>query len=127
MKTVKAPLMPGKRKYRKIPASKKTFVDKIDFVANRGRETRLMHFCNVILNKDSKVTGKGNKNIPKIHWVGSRNVKVKVVMANNEVVNGLAEPEIKKVKEGQIVQFERLGFAKCIKTKPEIIFYYSHR
>ncbi len=123
-KSVKAPLFPGKRVYRKIPVSKNIFVDKIDFTQNREKEVRLMHFCNIILNKNSKVTSKKLKEVPKIHWVGKKNVKVKLIMPNANEVQGLSEPEIIKVKSGDIIQFERIGFVRCEKPK---LFYFTHK
>jgi glutamyl-tRNA synthetase len=124
MKSVKAPLFPGKRKYRKIPTTRKIFVEKIDFTNYRGKEVRLMHFCNVILDKKAKVTGKTLKDVPKIHWVSSKNVKIKVIMPDGNEIEGLAEPEIKKVKPDQTVQFERIGFARCDKKG---LFYFAHK
>jgi glutamyl-tRNA synthetase len=123
-KNVKAPIYPGKRKYRKIPVSKKIFVDKLDFTQFRGKETRLMHFCNVILEKKSKYKSKKLKKIPKIHWVSQRNVKIKIIMPNGRKIQGLAEPEIKNVKKDQMVQFERIGFARCEKKG---LFYFAHK
>ena len=113
-KSVKAPLFPGKRKYRNIPVAKKIFVEKIDFTNYRGKEVRLMHFCNIILDKKAKVTSIKLKDVPKIHWV-SKNTKVKLVMPDAIEVEGLAEPDIRKVKPDQTVQFERIGFARCDK------------
>jgi glutamyl-tRNA synthetase len=124
MKTVKAPLYPGKRAYRSIPVTKKLFVDKTDFVANRGKEVRLMHFCNVMLDKKAEYTGKPVKDIPKIHWAPGKNFKVKLVMPDGRALEGLAEPEAKKIKPGQTVQFERIGFARC--DSPGV-FYFAHR
>jgi glutamyl-tRNA synthetase len=123
-KSVKAPLFPRKKKYRKIPVTKKIFVEKLDFVQHKNKEVRLMHFCNIILNKKSKVTSIRLKDIPKIHWVSSRNVKIRVMMPNGKEIEGLAEPEIKKVKPDQTVQFERIGFARC--DKPSM-FYFAHK
>jgi glutamyl-tRNA synthetase len=123
-KMVKAPLLPGKKKYRKIPVTKKIFVDKIDFINYRGKEARLMHFCNVIINNKAKVTGKALKDVPKIHWVSSKNAKIKVVMPDANEVEGLAEPDILRVKPDQIVQFERIGFARCEKKG---LFYFAHK
>ncbi|MCK5642101.1 MAG: glutamate--tRNA ligase, partial [Gammaproteobacteria bacterium] len=123
-KIAKAPLFPGKRKYRSIPVGKKIKIEKIDFVANRGREARLMYLVNVKLEKKSKVTSKKNKDIPKMHWVSNKAVKIKVTMDNGKVIEGYAEPDIKKVKVGQMVQFERLFFARCDK---KLEFYYTHR
>ncbi|MBU3904615.1 MAG: glutamate--tRNA ligase [Nanoarchaeota archaeon] len=124
VKIAKAPLLPGKKKYRSIPVGKKIYVEKLDLVANREREVRLMHLCNVKLEKKSKVTGKANKDIPKIHWVSNKAVKIKITMDNGNVIEGLAEPDIKKVKPGQMVQMERLFFARCDK---KLEFYYTHR
>jgi len=123
-RSVKAPIFPRKKKYRKIPVSKKIFIEKQDFVAYRGKEIRLMHLCNIILDKKSKVTSKRLKDIPKIHWVSSRNVKINVVMPNGKIIEGLSEPDIKKVKPDQTVQFERIGFARC--EKPNL-FYFAHK
>jgi glutamyl-tRNA synthetase len=123
-KTVKAPLFPGKKKYRKIPVTKKIFVDKLDFTQYRDKEVRLMHFCNIILNKKAKVTSIKLKDVPKIHWVSSKNVKIKIVMPDAKEIEGLAEPEIKKVKPNQTVQFERIGFSRCDKLG---LFYFAHK
>ncbi len=123
-RSVKAPIYPGKRKYRKIPTSKKMYVDKLDFVANRNKEIRLMHFCNIKLNRKAHVTGKKNKDIPKIHWVGSRNVKVRLIMPDGTELNGLAEPGVDKVKPDQTIQFERIGFVRCDKKN---VFYFAHK
>jgi len=124
MRTVKAPLFPGKRKFRKIPVTKKVFVDKIDLTQYRGKEVRLMHFCNVILDKKAKVTGKALKDVPKIHWVSSKNFNMKIIMPDAKEVEGLAEPEVSKVKPNQTVQFERIGFARCDKKG---LFYFAHK
>jgi len=107
VKTVKAPLLPGKRKYRKIPVTKKIFVEKIDFVQNRGKEVRLMHFCNIILDNEAKVMDKALKDVPKIHWVSSKNFKVRVIMPDGKEVDGLAEPGV-AVQQGNRVQRHQL-------------------
>lgn len=123
-RSVKAPLYPGKKQTRSIPVGKKVFVEKIDFLQNNGKEVRLMHLCNIILGKKSKVTGVRLKEVPKIHWASSRAVKAKVVMPNGASINGLAEPALSKVKPGQTVQLERLFFVCCNKKG---VFYFSHK
>ncbi len=125
-RTVSAPLYPGKRKMRKIPVGKKVFVDRIDFIANRGKEVRLMHFANYILDKEAKYTGKPVKDIPKIHWVPEKSLKAKIVMDTGKEFEGLAEPALAKVKVGQIVQMERLGFFRCDSAHP-LVFYFAHK
>ncbi|MDD5416409.1 MAG: glutamate--tRNA ligase [Candidatus Aenigmarchaeota archaeon] len=123
-RSAKAPLFPGKRKFRKIPVTKKIYVDKIDFVANREKEVRLMHLCNIDLDKKAKFTGKTMKDIPKIHWVSSKHVKIKIVLDNGKTIEGLAEPAVAKVKPNQMVQFERLFFVRADKKN---LFYYAHK
>ena len=125
-RSVDAPLYPGKRKYRKIPTTKKIYVEKLDYMANKGREVRLMHFCNIMLDRTAKVTGKPVKDIPKIHWVPEKAVKAKLVMPDGKEIDGLLEPAAAKLKKGAIVQFERIGFCCCDSIKP-LVFYYAHR
>jgi glutamyl-tRNA synthetase len=126
-KIVKAPLLPNKKGYRKIPVTKKIFVDKLDFVQYKGKEVRLMHFCNMIMDKKAKVTSIKLKDVPKIHWVSSKNVKIKMIMPDAKGIEGLAEPDTIKVKPDQIVQFERLGFVRIDQIKPQIVCYYAHK
>jgi len=102
LKTVKAPLYPGKRKLRKIKTAKKVFIEKLDYTAYIGKEVRLMHFCNVVVNKKAKVTSVARKEIPKIHWVANP-IKVKIVMPN-DVLDGVGESNLKKLKVNQLIQ-----------------------
>ncbi len=128
-KSAKAPILPGKRKYRKIPVTKKINVEKIDFTQFRKREVRLMHLANVILDRQAKVTGKTVKDIPKIHWVSSKNVKIKVFMPNGKEIEGLAEPGIINLNTNDTVQFVRIGFArvdKIDKKKKRVELYFAH-
>lgn len=123
-KTVKAPLYPGGKKSRKVPVSKKIYIEKQDYVANLGKEARLMHFCNIVVGKKAKVTGAELKNIPKIHWVSKSAIKTRLVMPDGKIVSGLAEPAAAAIKPNQIVQFERIGFARCDKKG---LFYFAHK
>ncbi|WP_409198778.1 glutamate--tRNA ligase [Methanobrevibacter acididurans] len=64
-----------------------------------------------------------------IQWVPLKdNVKVKIVMPDASTVTGLAESDIKELKVGTILQFERFGFVKLdSKNDNEITFYYAHK
>lgn len=124
LEKVKAPLYPDKSKYREIKAAKEIFVEKEDFERFKGKEVRLMHFCNISLDKKAQVTGVENKNIPKIHWVSKNHcVKAKLVYPE-QVIEGLAEKNVENVNKDEIVQFERVGFARC---DEKLIFYFAHR
>ncbi|MCD6478223.1 MAG: glutamate--tRNA ligase [Candidatus Aenigmarchaeota archaeon] len=127
-KEAKAPLHPDdpKRGYRIIPVGQKIYVDKKDFEKFRGKEVRLLHLCNVVLDKKSRVTSTNIKDVPKIHWVSDKNVKVKIVMPDASVVDGLAEPDFAKEKTNNIIQFERFGFCRVDSENPRIC-YFTHK
>jgi glutamyl-tRNA synthetase len=119
---VKAPLYPRKEAYREIPMEKRIFIEKEDFEKYRGKEIRLMHFCNIILDKKAKVTSVENKDIPKIHWV-SKPVKIRVIFPEKEI-EALGEENLLQVEKDEYVQFERVGFARC---ESKGLFYFAHK
>jgi glutamyl-tRNA synthetase len=121
VKEVYAPLYPQKEK-RRIEVSEKIFVEKSDFEKFRGKEVRLMHFCNIVLEKEARVTSIEKKDLPKLHWV-SKPIEVKLIYPEH-IVNALGEKNIESVNREEIVQFERIGFARCEEPK---VFYFSHK
>ena len=63
-----------------------------------------------------------------IQWVPTDAIKAKVVMDDASVIEGLCEVDCKDLKVGDIVQFERFGFARLDEIKDdELIFYYAHK
>ncbi|MCF0226000.1 MAG: glutamate--tRNA ligase [Methanobrevibacter sp.] len=64
-----------------------------------------------------------------IQWVPVKeNVPVKIVMPDGSVKKGLGEVDIKELKVGDMVQFERVGFARLDEiTDDAIIFYFAHK
>ena len=64
-----------------------------------------------------------------IQWVPVKeNVTVKIVMPDGSVKKGLGEIDIKDLKVGDMVQFERFGFARLDEiTDDAIIFYFAHK
>lgn len=63
-----------------------------------------------------------------IQWVPTDAIKAKVVMDDASVTEGLCEIDCKDLKVGDIVQFERFGFARLDEIKDdELIFYYAHK
>jgi glutamyl-tRNA synthetase len=68
-----------------------------------------------------------NKKIPKIQWV-SDEVPCRVLMPDGKWVLGMAESGIKRLKKGQIIQFERFGFVRFdTKAKDAYEFWFAHR
>ena len=63
-----------------------------------------------------------------IQWVPTDAIKAKVVMDDASITEGLCEVDCKDLKVGDIVQFERFGFARLDEIKDdELIFYYAHK
>ncbi len=128
VKSTKALLHPDflKRGYRKIPVNvKKIYVERNDFEKFHDNEVGLMNLFSIKLKKNSEMTSKDVKyEIQKIHWVSEPNVKIKIVMPDGKELKALAEPSIKKIKKGDIVQYPRIGFARLDKN---MTFYFAHK
>jgi glutamyl-tRNA synthetase len=126
-KSTKALLHPDfpKRGSRKISVNvNKIYVERSDFEKFKGAEVGLMNLFSIKLDKVSQMTSEEVKyEIQKIHWV-SEPVKIKIVMPNGKEIYALAEPSIKKLKIGSIVQFPRIGFARLDKR---LTFYFAHK
>jgi len=64
-----------------------------------------------------------------IHWLPAKNlVKIEVLMPDKSVVEGLAEEGVKKLKIGEVCQFERKYFVRLDKKeKTKLKFWYTHQ
>ena len=64
-----------------------------------------------------------------IQWVPVEdNINVKIVMDDASVKEGLGEGALKDLSVGDVVQFERVGFARLDEIKDgELIFYFAHK
>lgn len=64
-----------------------------------------------------------------IQWVPVEdNVNVKIVMDDASIKLGLGEGALRDLAVGDVVQFERVGFARLDEiTDDELIFYYAHK
>jgi len=132
---VKAPLHPdfSGRGVREIPAGPKVQVAREDFQKFRGQEVRLKDFCNVVLDHRARFVSMENKEIPKIQWV-THGVNVHLLLPDAtdsptpETRRGLGEPLVATLKVDDVVQFERVGFARIDHvSKAEVRAYFAHR
>lgn len=99
------------------------YVEKEDFEKYKGKEVGLAYFCTIKLNEISEIVSPKVKfEVPKIHWVSEPFEEIKILMPNGEEITALAEPSIKNVKKGEIIQLFRVGFCR----KADGIFYFSH-
>ena len=81
------------------------------------------------LNKEvaqAEFTSLENKDINRIHWV-SEGIKTKILMPDAIWLEGIAEENIKNIKENEIIQFERFGFCRLDKKQKDCFeFWYTH-
>lgn len=126
---IEVPIHPDKTETRKIKI-KDIYISQEDFEKYKGTEIRLIHLYNVNLDKKTpkaEITSIENKEIPKINWV-SAYFPCKILMQNGQWTEGIAEQAIKTLKNSEIVQFERFGFARFDKkNKERYEFWFAHR
>jgi len=90
---------------------------------------RFMHLFNF---KDKKYASRDydpKLKLNMIHWLPvSDVVKVEVLLEDGKIVKGLGESALKKLKIGEIIQFERFSFVKLEKkSKNKLNFIWTHR
>lgn len=120
---------------RKIPSNKEIFISKEDLDQMKtGELFRLMglyNFTRQISNFDfhSKDINP-NMRARYIHWLPADKenekslVKIQVLMDNGETISGLGESGIKDLKVDEIVQFERMFYARLDKIDKKTNTYY---
>src|SRR3989344_5870444 len=133
-----------KRGKRILSVEGKVFISQDDLKKlGKGKIHRLMDYCNFTLNGNSwtfvsedyddykNATNKGFI----IHWlpVSKDLLQVEVLLDNGEKALGVGEKGLEKVKENDIVQLERMYFAKLDhmekmdrKEKNKVVFCYLH-
>ncbi len=128
--SVEEPLHPDhpERGNKIIPVNiERVFVSKSDFEKFKGKKIRLIGLFNIIMNKEAKYhSNELIADMPKIQWVSEKNVKIRIIMNDGSMKEGIAEPSIVKVKEGESIQMVRLGFARLDSAK-QMLFYFTHK
>lgn len=121
---------------RKFKTKDKFYVTEKDFKEFKDDKLyRLMDCLNFVKKKDKfifdsleyeKYKKSGDKII---HWLPAQKdlVKAEVLMPSREVKKGLAEPMVKNLRIGDIVQFARFGFCRLDSKKSDkLMFWYTH-
>jgi len=103
------------------------YVEKEDFEKLKGKEVVLIGMFTIKLGETSEFISKEVlEETPKIHWVSVPNVRIKIVMPNGNEIEAIAEEGIKNLKDGDIVQFYRIGFCRLDDSKTST-FYFAHK
>ncbi len=69
------------------------------------------------------------KNYQKLVWVpeSNKNAKVRIVMPDGKLKEGLGEKQLEKLKQWQVVYFENFGFCRVYKkNKDQLEFFFAH-
>ena len=118
------------------------WVTKEDFSKlEEGKMYRLMDCLNFRKQKDgfefdSQEVERFRQHGEKVlHWLpkSDKLLDVEIMMPDKTIVTGLAEESVKKVKIGDVVQFERFGFCrldakeKNEEGKERYVFWYTHK
>jgi glutamyl-tRNA synthetase len=113
---------------REIPVEpEEIYVEKEDFEKMRGKNVALIGMFTIKLDEISSfVSNEVPQEIPKIHWVSTPNVRIKIIMPNGNEKEAIAEISVKELKEGDLVQFYRVGFCR-LDDKKALTFYFTHK
>ncbi len=124
---VELKLHPDKQETR-VVKTEHVYIEQADYAKHVGKEVRLLHLCNVELKKEhAEFTSTDNKKVPKLSWTGNP-ADIRVLMPDGKWVEGITDIGVKDLKEGQLVQFERFGFARFDQVKDDYYeFWYAHK
>ena len=118
-----------KRGKRKIPLRSFVYISRSDFKALGGKDIRLKGLFNVKLVSNMAVyTGDEIvTSMPKIQWVSEPNMDVAVIKPEGKA-KGLGEPSMKKLKPNEMIQMERVGFARVDSSNSRnVTVYFAHK
>lgn len=131
---IERPLHPDflDRGNRKLVFDDEVYISESDL--NDGM-TRLMDAANIAIDSGIvKYISKSfedarEKKMRIIQWIpANNNLKAKIIMDDASEIIGLCEADCKNLKIGDIVQFERFGFARLDEVaNDELIFYFAHK
>ncbi|MFB6216526.1 MAG: glutamate--tRNA ligase, partial [Candidatus Aenigmatarchaeota archaeon] len=130
---IKLPIHPDKEEKRTLEVESDFLIERDDLESNRGQTVRLKDLYNIEIPEEGTTCRyAGNEivqDMPKIHWLpGNRNLKCAVVMPSANTKEGEVEKNVMDLEEGEVVQFERFGFARLdAKDKDLVTFYFAHK
>ena len=113
-------------------------LDLIESSTTRSAPIRLKDLANIVptyVNRENKIIKAKFHSfdlipgIKKIHWVPTEDLSIdaKILMPDGTVKKGLVEFMAQQLKNGEYVQFERMGFGRVDRNEGElIIFTFAH-
>ena len=130
-KEAKLPLHPKLDKgFRKFNTSDKFYIEKDDYLNMKEGNYRLMNLLN--FKKNDHIVFISEEFDPKLetkmmHWLPFQKLpKIKILLEDGEYLEGISEPDIEKLKEGDEIQFERFGFCNLV-NKEKLEFWFTQK
>ena len=137
----KIPLHPnGKLGNKEYITLQEFYITKKDFDLFEDGTYRLMHLLTFKSDKIKRLEPREftyisdepptEKDVKFLHWVpeNTENPKVEVIMPDGSTTEGIGEPKLKELKEGETVQFERFGFVRLHKKESDRLeFWFAHK
>ena len=96
----------------------------------KDKNYRFMHLFNFKSNEFISQELDQGLNAKLIHWlpVSKDLVNVEILMPSGDLIKGLGESSLKKLKVNNVIQFERHAFCRLDKReKDKLVFWYTHR
>ena len=107
---VSIPIHPNNDEKRRVKLGD-IFISGDDYKKFKGKEVRLLHLFNIVLNVKSKLSSIDIIDIPKLNWV-SDYVLCRVLMLDGNWIKGIADSGIENLGIGEVIQFERNFFCR---------------
>ena len=121
---------PEKSDTKELSISEKVYVAESDFNHFKGKEVRLIELFNIILEKIPKLSKNYNDfdmKTQKLQWVSEPNINVKIIIPGKSV-DAIGENAMNYLKNGDIIQMLRIGFARVDDVSPKgITVIFSHK
>ncbi|MEG3224000.1 MAG: glutamate--tRNA ligase [Methanobacteriales archaeon Met13] len=136
-RVVERPLHPDhpERGMRKLSFDGKVYISSRDRSPDPEKVLRLMDAVNITFRNDKAIYHSTSFQEARrvkataIQWVPAQKKNmVEMVMPDATIVRGYAEPDTYSQKVGDVVQFERVGFARLDeKYRGKMTFYFAHK
>lgn len=122
------------RGYRELNFDGMVYLDRLDIENNKNKVLRLMDAVNIYIGEEiyyhsSSLEEAREAGARIVHWLPSAsNNLMDLVMPDADLLNGLIEPNSREIKVGDVVQLERIGFARLDSIQNgKYTFYYAHK
>lgn len=125
----------AERGYRELSFDGDVYLNLEDVKKNRDKVLRLMDAVNIVINDDYVIFHSSSLEKAReagariVQWVPvSSSLLTEIVMPDASVLSGFAESDCRQIKVDDVIQFERVGFARLDKVEDgKLSFYYAHK